>query len=298
MKVDKPKSKSKNTFALIHFGNNPKYLEFEIYFLLNLRKNTTYDITYLYSINDTPPIYPLIISKFVTNVVPYDDKGFTYGIDKFKSHYEHFNTLRTCNFIYAYLLKDYKKVCIIESDMTITGNIDSIFDLNCPAILQYTNGKEVEENYKYPKLLKSEIISTCTNFKKQMSVNGGILLFKPSKTKFEQFKKNIEIIIQNNCLYPNEKLYIYTNYNLLYNVPVKYNFSHYTFKKYEFVKDKLIYHFNDSVYKPLTIIRDGWLDKLNKLDKNKKDKKDIVLFFNKNYYIPYHSKIDELMKTI
>ena len=56
--------KSKYTYALIHFGNNPKYLELEIYFLLNLRKYTKYDITYLYSINDTPSIYHHIIKSF------------------------------------------------------------------------------------------------------------------------------------------------------------------------------------------------------------------------------------------
>ena len=44
--------KSKYTYALIHFGNNPKYLELEIYFLLNLRKYTKYDITYLYMLSN------------------------------------------------------------------------------------------------------------------------------------------------------------------------------------------------------------------------------------------------------
>lgn len=291
--ISKTKKKSKYTFALVHFGNKPKYLELELYFLINLRKYTSYDITYLYSINDTPEIYPKIISKFVTNVVPYDDKGFSYEIEEFKSQYEHFNTLRTCNFIYAYLLTNYEKVCIIESDMTIVGNIDSIFELNVPAILYYTPGKEVDDNYKYPKLSKNEIIKTCTDFKKQMSINGGILLFKPSKPKFEQFKKNIKVIIDNNCLYPNEKLYVYTNSNLLYNVPMRYNFSHYHFKKYNFVKNILIYHFNDSEYKPLTIIKDGWMNKLNN-----DDKKRIVKIFYDNYYLPNHKNIDELMKII
>ena len=75
-------------------------------------------------------------------------------------------------------------------------------------------------------------------------------------------------------------------------MPVKYNFSHYYFKRYAFVKDRLIYHFNDSVYKPLTIIRDDWVNKIDK------DKKEIVLFFNKDYYIPYHEKIDELMSVV
>jgi hypothetical protein len=288
----KDNSKSKYTFVLIHFGNNPKYLELEIYFLINLRNFTKYDITYLYSINDTPNIYHNIIKSFVTNVVPYDDKDFSFENKTFKSHYKHFNTLRTCNFIYAYTLIEYEKVCICESDMVITKNIDSIFDLKCPAILRYTDDKNIDKNYKM-KLEKNKILDECGENNREYLINGGIILFKPSKEMFNNLKNNMNLIINKNCKYPNETLFLYTNSNSLYNIPLRYNFSHYHFKKYNKFKTRYIIHFNESEYKPLNIIKDGWLDKTDN-----KDKKDIVVFFNENYYIPYHTKIDKIMKGV
>ena len=50
-----------NAFVINHFGNNIKYLRYEIYFLYMLRNNTKNDIVYLYSINDTPNKYIEII---------------------------------------------------------------------------------------------------------------------------------------------------------------------------------------------------------------------------------------------
>ena len=58
-------------FCLIHFGKNPKYLEYELYFLLNLRQHTSYDILYLYSIADTPPSYPQAVKNLnIPNPMP------------------------------------------------------------------------------------------------------------------------------------------------------------------------------------------------------------------------------------
>ena len=253
-KINKPKSKY--TYALIHFGNNPKYLELEIYFLLNLRKYTKYDITYLYSINDTLDIYHHIIKSLATNVVPYDDKDFSFDVKNFKSHYQHFNTLRTCNFIYAYTLIQYEKVCIIESDMVITRNIDSIFKLKCPSILRYTNDEKVDKNYKMD-LHKDKILAECGMNKRECLINGGIMLFNPSMDTFNILKNNMKLIIHKNCKYPNETLFLYTNIDLIYNMPVRYNFSHYHFKKYEKVKNRYVIHFNETEYKPLGIIISG-----------------------------------------
>jgi hypothetical protein len=288
--INKPKSKY--TYALIHFGNNPKYLELEIYFLLNLRKYTKYDITYLYSINDTPSIYHHIITSFATNVIPYDDKDFSFDVKSFKSHYQHFNTLRTCNFIYAYTLIQYEKVCIIESDMVITRNIDSVFKLKCPSILRYTYDEKVDKNYKM-NLHKDKILAECGMNKRECLINGGIMLFNPSMDTFNVLKQNMKLIIHKNCKYPNETLFLYTNIESIYNMPMRYNFSHYHFKKYEKVKNRYVIHFNETEYKPLNVIKDEWLNKVNN-----KDKKEVILFFNKDYYIPYHEKIDELMSIV
>ena len=100
-------------YVLIHFGNNIKYIEYEIYQLINLRKFTNYDIIYLYSEMDTPIKYLKIFKLLCKDVIPYNDNNITYNIN-FDSYYKEFNTIRTCNFIFANKLTKYKKVCIIE----------------------------------------------------------------------------------------------------------------------------------------------------------------------------------------
>ena len=77
---------SKNAYVTIHFESNPVYLELELYFFIMLRKYTKNDIIYLYSATDTPVE---AVRPFVTDVVPYDDKGITYDT-KFKSGYTNF----------------------------------------------------------------------------------------------------------------------------------------------------------------------------------------------------------------
>lgn len=134
-------AKERYAFAIIHFGSNPVYLELEMYFFKMLRQNTRNDIIYLYSVNDTPQTFVDAIRPLVTEVIPYDDKHITYDVT-FKSEYTNFNTLRTCNFIFAYTLKKYNKVCIIESDMVIMRNLDDIFGLQTPAVLTYYIGNE------------------------------------------------------------------------------------------------------------------------------------------------------------
>ena len=142
---------SEYSFVIIHFGNNIKYLEYELYFLMNLSEYTKYDICYLYSIQDTPIDFVKKIKKLNINIktIPYNDKGVSYNIENtFKSSYTHFNTLRTCNFIYAYLLTQYKKVCILESDMVILKNIDNIFKLKCPSVFYTMNKIKSNEDNK------------------------------------------------------------------------------------------------------------------------------------------------------
>ena len=279
-------------FVLIHFGNNIKYLELELYFLLMLKKYTKNDIIYMYSINDTPDNFIKIINKIKIETIGYDDKNITYEINNFKSSYTHFNTLRSCNFIFAYQLKKYKKICIIESDMVITQNIDSVFELKTPSILYYQDGynsnlNKRELNYKI-EFNKNNIKDMVDKCSEKSRFNGGILLFKPSKTIYNKFIKNIKIIINNQCKYPNETLFIYTQ-NKFYNLPVKYNLSHFYLNNFP-IKDKiLIYHFNAVIYKPLDIIKDNYIKKISK------KKKEIVLFYKKNVYDIYFKKINKLL---
>jgi len=276
-------------FCIIHFGNNIKYLEYEIYTILMLKKNTKYDIIYLYSVNDTPPEFVNIIESFDVKTEKYNDLNITYNIKNFNSIYEHFNTLRTCNYLFALKLINYKKICIIESDMVIMNNIDNIFNLNCPTILYYPDKDRIKENNKINKNNEELLVSSVNGG----VVNGGVLLFKPSLYYYKKTIKNLKFIIEKNCKYPNESLFLYSMKNI-YNLPIKYNLSHYYIDQYTNIKDEIIiYHFNSTTFKPLDIIKDNYIDK-NK----KKDRKTIVIFFKKNYYDVYEKIVKNKMNEL
>ena len=180
------KVKERYAFAIIHFGSNPVYLELEMYFFKMLRQNTSNDIIYLYSVNDTPSAFVDAVRPLVTEVVPYDDKHITYDVS-FNSGYASFNTLRTCNFIFAYTLKKYNKVCIIESDMVIMRNIDHIFGLETPAVLTYYIGNANLKNNQKIRNNPAEVLSKC---KEMGRTNGGVMLIYPSMTLFNKYKES------------------------------------------------------------------------------------------------------------
>lgn len=289
-------------FVLIHFGSNIKYLELELYFLIMLRNKTKNDIIYMYSINDTPKSYIDIIDKYMNvdkslkiKIIPYDDKNITYDIDGFQSNYTSFNTLRTCNFLFAYTLTEYKKVCIIESDMILRHNIDKLFNYKSPAI-QYFNTTVEKRNTNFKVIIKNK--DDILEEKTIHNTNGGILLFRPSLKIFEKLKENIKLIIEKNIEFPNEKLFIYTM-KYFFNIPIKYNFIHFALNhnkpiyKY-FIEHKhkiYIYHFNQTEYKPLNIIQDNYII-------DNKIKQEIVEYYKINYYNKYHIVIDSILQNI
>src|SRR6056300_1056666 len=94
-------SKKDYFYLLMHFGSNPKYLELELYFIKMLQLNTQYDIVYMYSCHDTPQEFIKIIKLFKVRAISYNDRNITYDIKNFTSKYISFNTLRTCNFLFA-----------------------------------------------------------------------------------------------------------------------------------------------------------------------------------------------------
>lgn len=281
---------------MIHFGNKPKYIELEIYTALMIRNNSKHDIIYLYSINDTPQSFIDIMKDYCTCTVPYDDNGITYNIKNFVSLYEHFNTLRTCNFLFAYQLIEYKKICIIESDMIIHKNIDDIFKLKTPSVLTYYDETKILENYKINIDIKKEL-SECS---KKSNINGGVILIKPSLTKYNNYLKNIKNIIKNNCIYPNETLFLTVN-KTLYNLPYKYNSIKFYLEKYsnmfkiDMKEYSSIIHMNAREHKHIDVIRDKWL---NKIKYNKKILYYFILYFKTNYYDKYDKNITNIIKKL
>jgi hypothetical protein len=294
---------TKNAFVIIHFGNNIKYFELELYFLKNLKLYTSNDIIYMYSITDTPDNFVSEISKITKHVIGYDDSNTTYNAVA-PSHYTQFSTIRTCNFIYAYTLTQYDKICIVESDLIITKNIDEIFLLKTPSISYFfNNGEKPVYN---PKMLLNNsvyndpkmILKNCNTYS---VINGGVVVDKPSIHTFNKYTKNLQIIIEHKCKYPNESLFSYTNPNF-YNLPVKYNLLHFNLTPQKIklmnlnIDDVCIVHFNETAYKHLDIIKDGWEKNMNDTERNK-NKRIFIMDFKKNVYDVYNNEINNILNA-
>jgi hypothetical protein len=230
------------------------------------------------------------MKTYCTHTIPYDDKNITLDIKDSKSVYTHFNALRTCNFLFAYQLIQYKKICIIESDMIILNNIDSIFELKTPAILTYYNRDNIMTNNKI-----------CINYNKTIeecntgsTANGGIMIFEPSLDKYNLLLINLQIIIEKVCMYPNETLFLISN-DYIYNLPYKYNGVKYHLNiisnlfTIDMKKYLSILHINSTQYKHIDIIRDNYLDKIKK--KNK-----LLYYFVNFYKNKYYKKYNNIIK--
>jgi alpha-N-acetylglucosamine transferase len=286
-------------YVLYHFGGNIKYLEYELYFLANLRTYTKYDIIYGYS-EDTPDNFLDKIKQLNINIKFYKiyDNTVTVNIkSKFTSVYKHFNTLRTCNFMYSYLLTDYEKICVVESDMFIIKDIDDIFNLNVPSVhYSFYNKKKFDKNHDYTSnnersIDRNVVLKGCTH---GSSINGGIMVLNPSYKMFKQCMKSLKEIIKVGCLYPNEALFLINN-PIYYNLPVKYNFSHAFLESgYDKIKDIRLIHYEGSTYKLLDNVKDNYFEKI----KNKKNVVNNITIFEKFYkdiYLKYNKQISNII---
>ena len=121
------------------------------------------------------------------------------------------------------------------------------------------------------------------------------MLLKPNKKTFKFFTKIFSDIVKNNCVYPNETLFWYTNLvtgHKVYNLPIKYNYVKYNKNSFSNI---YVYHFNSSTYKHLDIIRDGYLEIYRK--KNKQIY-DALVLFKKEYYDTNHEKIEQILEKV
>lgn len=301
----------KYAYVTIHFGSNPVYLELELYFFYMLRKYTKHDIIYMYSSNDTPQSFADAVDKLVmpsgqpvvTKVIPFDDTGITYNVN-FKSGYSNFNTLRTCDFIFAYTLTQYQKLCIIESDMVLMRSIDSIFNLRAPAILTYHQQPRRYNSHDRFTNDPPVVLQACRDMGR---LNGGVMIIEPSMDLFEKYKNSIPIIAKNNCKYPNESLFEYVN-QVHYNLPVQYNLSHYHTRHLEKYgmqpQDVAVYHFNETKYKHLDMLKtpmdeegNNWLEIIKTNPKYSIKKLPIFHYMN-TVYKPFQRIVEPIIKQI
>lgn len=267
-------------YVINHFNDKIKYLEYELYFLFHFRAKTNLDIVYMYSINDTPESFIEIIKRANLNIkfFPYDDKDLTYNVT-YKSGYEHFNTLRTCNFVFSLLLTEYEKVCIVESDMFLLANMDDVFECRVPSAKFY--GYEKRGNI---------LVHTKKDLCRETPINGGILILKPDKEKFKQLISNLPKIINENCPFPNEALFLF-GYKKYYNLPVKYNFSRYFIKHINEYSDIRLLHYDLNIYKPLDSSKENYWP----LEKNPLKRKYLKKYQEEVYDV-YKERINELLK--
>ena len=273
-------------YVLMHFGSNIKYLEYELYSILMLKSISKHDIVYMYSIVDTPDVFVKKIKDMKVKTLGFDDTIIYNKSKEFRSIYDRFNLLRISCFVYANLLTEYKKVCIVESDIILYKGFQNVFKLNTPAAYFHHSSKVKSlENFK--KIINSkEVLNTCTNKDKSL-INGGVLLFEPNKDIFPKFYQLLDVMIQKGCIFPNEAIYLLL-YDEIYNIPINYNMRRFTYDP-----DITIYgrHFDCTIYKPLDIIKDGYVDTV-KITSGKES----ILYFKKKYYDKYHKKISEIIK--
>ncbi len=281
-------------YAIIHFGSGISYIELELYFILQLRSYTNYDIIYLYSINDTPLEFINAISPYVTKVIGYEDviksnDMYNDNVEQYLS--QKYTAFRTCNYVHGYSLTEYKKVCIIESDLILMKSIDSIFELNTPSTLFYDiENKDINKNVL---VKEDDSILACNSYS---TGNGGIMLVEPNLDKYKEAIDSVKIIITKKCKYPNEALFQYIEQEY-YNLPIMYNLSHYGIKNLSnynlSISDILIFHFNETQYKHLDIIKENWngLKTLN-------EKTVPIMHFKENVYDKYKNEVETIIKSI
>jgi lipopolysaccharide biosynthesis glycosyltransferase len=308
-KAHSPPRPKRNAYVLVHFGSNIKFFELEIYFCIMLGRyaNMDFDIVYLYSETDTPPEFVREIKPFVNKTIGFNDDGITFNVPDFQSAYTSFNTLRTCNFIFAYNLTQYAKICIVESDLVIMRSIDSVFNLRAPSILTYRGDPR---DYNRPRLVRSSKEQSLNECETKSTLNGGVMLIEPSKAKFEECLAALPIIVEKKCKYPNEALFEYVNPNFNH-LPVEYNLSHYhtlRLGKYGIraTQDVRVFHFNETEFKHLDIVKDVWFENNienpehedPKLIEKYRVKRIPIEHFKYKYYLPNRDKVNSILLTL
>jgi hypothetical protein len=180
--------------------------------------------------------------------------------------------------------------------MIILKNIDDIFTLKTPSVLTYYDKKKILDNYKINIDVKKDL-SECS---KHSNINGGVLLIKPCITKYELCLKNIQKIIKNNCIYPNETLFLTAN-KFIYNLPYKYNGVQFYLEKYSHIfkidmKNYVsIIHMNAKEHKHIDVIRDNWLEKIKH---NKKLLYYFISYFKNKYYNKYNKNVNNIILQV
>ena len=299
------KPKSNFAFAVFHFGSNIAYLELAMYFVRNLRMHTIHDIIWLYSEYDTPPSFVTEMQPLVTSVRSYNDSGILVDVPS-TGKYTAFSALRTCNFMYAFNLTEYSKVCVIETDLVILKSINSIFKLRAPAIVTYRSHSKLGDEPIHPtynkerRHLPSRLAKLAAEQKSDF--NGGVILLVPNTEKFIECINSIKYIIKMQFAYPNESLFQYI-FPVHRNLPVMYNLIHFTIhkinKSYKLSQRQIIaVHFNESRFKHIDVVKSEELT----IELKTKARYDciapVIEYFATHVFFPYQLEVENALERV
>jgi hypothetical protein len=184
--------------------------------------------------------------------------------------------------------------------------IDAIFDLKTPSILNYV-APNIKQNQKNHLISKTELIKkVCIEKKKIINgVNGGVIVFTPSIKMFNFYLSNLKPIIDNQCPYPNESLFIYCN-PVSYNLPIWYNLSYHHLTDRHLANMKLvptdlidhvvIYHYNET-FKPTTVMHDKWYLQMDETQV-KNIRRKIPILHYKGIFDAHFDEIQKKLESI
>jgi alpha-N-acetylglucosamine transferase len=215
----KKQLKKKNAYVTLVMLN-PKYTIGAITLAQSLKMtNTKFDIVCMVTpdIFENVPIYNILLEHF-THIIKVDYVQFKTKpfLDKRKDTYQWIDKSYTK--LSVMLLDQYEKVCMLDSDMIITNNIDHLFELQTPIgvfsnhwfdhIKPLVTSSDCNLKYKFNNNLKSKSCNyywhikpldqisptlihkalTCNGF----VASGNLLVLTPNKN---EFKEMINILI-------------------------------------------------------------------------------------------------------
>jgi hypothetical protein len=197
-------------------------------------------------------------------------------------------------FMFAYLLMEYERVCVVESDLVVMKEMNSVFSLPTPSILKYDSEQKTLYNVSKKELREKYVSGSA--------VNGGVMLFEPSIEKFNECTEGAREAVRLGCSWPNEYLFLFANPSF-YSLPYAFNMIHYhvdsNMKSFKIqLKDIHVMHYSYTKYKPLDVVRDGYLPVMLSDRRKYGVRIDPIIYFRDKVYNIHKDQLERKMKRI
>jgi lipopolysaccharide biosynthesis glycosyltransferase len=160
---------------------------------------------------------------------------------------------------------EYKKVILLDLDLLVRGEVDSLFELNAPAAMVRGHAKHYGHGNPVP------IDGMYTSHRQTVGINCGVMLIEPSASVFSQMWKEVTEHYRHPEHWPShgpEQDYLsrfYNAYGTWTNISCRYNYQihltkfgslewhHYNRKGFKKVS---VFHFSGRLVKPWEILLD------------------------------------------